>query len=235
MPRPSIDPRWHELIWSMVGERPKPTLKTILAQLGEASRISESHPQPLGKPPKARAVRYSIEKHKLLPPEEQRQYALFHWPGSLGSPDLPWEASAACLELLAYFQQANRWDPAHYASRPTIRLAKWFWRVTLAAPDAPFHYRRAVAVSLAISEVLPGGRPEIDARSGEGYLAYAPWRSKKALKNYQEALDAGLPRVKPPTELAASGAQPEVLEEWGRIRKQQKSSEKEASHDQATR
>jgi hypothetical protein len=55
---------------------------------------------------------------------------------------LPWEASAAALELLAYRNDIGE-------DRPNHREALWFWRVTQAAPNAPLSFRYGLSIILA--------------------------------------------------------------------------------------
>ena len=112
-----------------------------------------------------------------LTDEEQAQYQFFHWPESMVRGDLPWEASAAALDLCWQFHITHK-------GRPSIRLVKWFWRVTLAAPDAPRGDRFDAASLLAVEE---SGALNLldDLRGIEWNLAFAPWRSEERRKVYE--------------------------------------------------
>lgn len=119
---------------------------------------------------------------------EQAQYRQFYWPTSLERGDLPWEASAACLKLLALRVERPDW-------RPSIRLARLYWQVHQSAPDLP---------ARSTDNELPGGvdvagilehieaqglMPEEQLRAAiEAYLVYAPWRSETDLGLYHSAL-----------------------------------------------
>ena len=108
---------------------------------------------------------------------------------------LPWEASAAALELLGIV-------PPPDGNRPSVRLARWFWRVTQAAPDMPLMVldfsalidRFSIAQLLAEWEIL-GDPPSMYWNSVEAVLTYAPWRSEDHAGHYAAALRDG--RVPP--------------------------------------
>ena len=109
-----------------------------------------------------------VTEFRRTDPAERRNYQRFRWPESLGADDLPWEASRSLLDLLAYLD-------AHAKPRPPIRLARWYWRVTLAAPDASIPERLWNAVSLASQESVAASVSEAWT---ERFLAYAPWRDE---------------------------------------------------------
>ena len=112
--------------------------------------------------------------------EERTQYRHFYWPESMERGDLPWEASGAALELLGHLQ----WKVP--LGRPTVRLFKWFWRVTLAANGTRIQTRYQAAVLLSRWERL-GDRPPDDVRGIEWYFAFAPWRSREHEHKYRAA------------------------------------------------
>jgi hypothetical protein len=97
-------------------------------------------------------------------PQREMEYREFHWPESMGTPDVPWEACPAVFELLQVygpndaplvpdgvplFMEDGPFSAPrspHFLVRPDVRLAKWFWRVTQAIPHppegfSPFDYR----------------------------------------------------------------------------------------------
>lgn len=98
-----------------------------------------------------------------------------YWPESMECGDLPWEASEVALELLAALRGAGR---------PSIGLAKWFWRVKVAAPGCSFDDRYRCAAWLSAWERI-GGRPIEGVRGIEWYLAFAPWRSEEGSAEYE--------------------------------------------------
>ena len=90
-----------------------------------------------------------------------------------------------------------------FGDHPSVRLARWYWRVTQAAPDLP--------ATSAFSDYLPGidipGRydlavvlaeaetdintPQRLLDSVEKYLSYAPWRSDVGAIEYKVAVEQG--------------------------------------------
>jgi hypothetical protein len=114
--------------------------------------------------------------HKSLRPEEQRQQALFRWPAGIEKGALPWEASAAALELLRWRDEL----PANIGGgRPTIREVKWFYRLRLAAPSLPIGEASARAQQLAFGEYadVVNTSAKVDVGLLDLRLAYRPWES----------------------------------------------------------
>ena len=67
------------------------------------------------------------------------------------SGDLPWEASEAALELLAYVDHRR----GGAGERPSVRFVRWFWRVSQARPGAGTMLRVKLAEVLTISPNPP--------------------------------------------------------------------------------
>lgn len=103
-------------------------------------------------------------------PEDLAEYPQFYWPESMGTEDLPWEASATVLELLREGDVLLQ-----EASQPSIQLVKFFWRVDQSAHDAPFWLRMGTAVLLHIAEANHDRELE---RAVQWFLAYEPWRGR---------------------------------------------------------
>ena len=79
-------------------------------------------------------------------PEDAHERALYervYWPESFEHGALPWEAAEAVLELIA-FQEPKR---------PTVREARWFWRITQAAPGTRLAQRAGMAFNQSEAEV----------------------------------------------------------------------------------
>ena len=114
-------------------------------------------------------------------PETSALYREFSWPASFEDDDLPmpWEAGVAAFDLLTFLHQNDR-------ERPTNGDVLWFWRVTVAAPDAPVATRWQLASQLHWFDLTPL-RADCQ-RAVEWCLIYAPWRSKKAQTKYVEAV-----------------------------------------------
>ncbi len=102
--------------------------------------------------PSPRTIGRIRKEFLALPLEVQAGYKLVRWPDSFGSPDLPWEAASDVLELIRSYPDGDY--------RCTVRLAWWFWRVTLAAPALDFVMRRTMATVLAEREL--GGQPMVN-------------------------------------------------------------------------
>lgn len=174
MPRQPIHAYWKERIKHHLGkgQRPQPGPTAIERVLIEESREFDSKLlRRIGPVPSNRSIaRILKEEWVPLPEEEKLQYREFYYPESMERGDLPWEASAACLELLGY-----RLD-----SRPTIRMAMAFWRITLAAPDLNAWKREMLARVWSGVQALGEYAVLQDLRNLESYLAYAPWKSEEA-------------------------------------------------------
>jgi hypothetical protein len=132
-------------------------------------KVDDHRKQIAGKVPSARTVSRIMKEFDPSPEEEKAQYRHFYWPESMERGDLPWEASAAGLEILASLGHA-RWASVGRglpeSARPSIRLVKWLWRITLVAPGSGFteRYRCAVLFSDWEGE---GDRPLSDVRALE--------------------------------------------------------------------
>jgi hypothetical protein len=196
MARPRIEPFWEEAIRAATENEPR------LGPLGVRARLEKAAAD-IGKPdlrvPSLRTIGRIQREFRQRPEEERRPYRDLYWPESFERGDLPWEASAAALELLRVWE---KWPPHilemilpvpeeralfgyNFGDRPSVRLARWFWRLTQAAPDADAKDRRSVAEFLEAAEVV-GSEPV--ERAVEAFLQYAPWRSAEAATAYQTAL-----------------------------------------------
>jgi hypothetical protein len=157
-------------------------------------------------------------------PQREIEYRSFSWPESMGTPDLPWEASESALELLEVHRKANPFlrhlesqpelpfadngrQPLgmRWGHRPSVRLTRWYWRVTQAARDLPaetqtlvllppihIHIlgRYDIAVVLAEWEDWSDA-PQSLQDSVEAYLTYAPWRSTERAMEYMAEVKRG--------------------------------------------
>lgn len=142
-----------------------------------ARRLASSESPDGTAPPAERTVRDLLVLDDFKP-EALEVYRELRWPDSLDMPDLPWEAGRAVVELLA----------VTHPDRPTVREGIWYWRLRLAAPDAP---ARDVAV---IAEGLAMRDGDDAAHSAEAWLVGRPWSSPEAMAAYL----ASAPRVVPP-------------------------------------
>jgi hypothetical protein len=102
--------------------------------------------------------------------DERKVRRWVRWPHSFADGNLPWEASRAVLDLIAY----------EHPHRPTIAEALDFWRFTQAAPDAPVEFRAESMRQFRSMRVLDGRTADGD-RMWERILAFKEWE-KTTLK-----------------------------------------------------
>lgn len=124
----------------------------------------------------------------MMKEDQLREYRHFYWPESMKRGDLPWEASAAALELLMFL------DYNGVRARPSVLLVKWYWRVRAASPDMSRGVSFDIAVGLTRQE--ENGEPP-GLRGAEWHMAYHhvpqvegrddPLEERK--KRYREARD----------------------------------------------
>jgi hypothetical protein len=181
MPRQRIHKVWREYVFSLLANE-RLSVGAIAKRVKAAGRQLKRDDYP-----RERTVRRLRDKDFAeLTEKERRQYRYFRWPESMEEDSLPWEGASAALELIR--DRAGQ-------PRPSIRLARWYWRVTQIAPDAPAFERRQAAGFLALAEVLGQGRDSV-SRHVEGWAAYTPWRSEESRQHFKEALERGdIPRV----------------------------------------
>jgi hypothetical protein len=176
MGRSSVDDFWRGKIEELTANSPK------LGPKAAAQRF-EKDPECAGRddwPSESTIGRYQRAFRKK-DPAEQVGYRWLYWPQSFEEGALPWEAAAAVLEILRFYLDKGM-------GRPRIAIARWFWRLTQAAPDAPVNMRSTLAQLLhgaSISNAPPSAQywPE----AVEGWLAYGPWRSEEAMAAYETA------------------------------------------------
>jgi hypothetical protein len=170
MPRRKIDSRWRTHIFDCKREDPALSAERMAIRFEEAARAGGPKDWP-----SARTIRRVLDDWEKMPEGERRQYGYFRWPESMEDGSLPWEASSAALELL------RRLCGFH---RPPVRLVKWFWRVTQAAPKAGIDAHYEAATQLAVEEALHTAERTRDV---EWYLAFQPWRSEEDSAAYKRA------------------------------------------------
>lgn len=179
MPRPRIDEFYEERIATLAEEGYRPAGITRLLEIEAKEEGRQDWPSP-------RTVQHRYDQHSKSSEEDKRQAALVRWPQSMGNADLPWEASAAVLDLLRYRDENG-------LGRPKVRLAKWFWRITLAHPDSETVNRAAYAAFLAAWELVEGGSKKgtsaFDLEALELFLAYRPLQDESNAIAYKLALE----------------------------------------------
>src|SRR5438552_16136222 len=154
MPRPRIDDFWIGEIRRYCANHPNPSAAEIRRELG---KLKKDAPTSV---PSDRAILRVKTEFRGMASQDQDQYKYFSWPASMKSGALPWEASRACLDLLACFAVTRR--------RPLNALAENFWRVTQAIPDAPIGWR--ITAAFYLTKVSMSDKPHADLTSVEWWL-----------------------------------------------------------------
>ena len=130
MPAPAIHEYWRERVKSYLAKddaarrRPSPTAihRHLLVEEEGMERLKSAE---VGKPPSPRSIdRIRVGEWESKTLEEKIEYQDLSWPESMERGDLPWEASAAALELLGAL--AARCDP-----ECARRVRSLQWRITL--------------------------------------------------------------------------------------------------------
>jgi hypothetical protein len=184
MPMPKTD-QWYVLrIHQYVATGLKaPTIHKRLVKDGEKAGRSDW--------PSLRTVHRYCDEYEKLPESVKAEQARFRWPETMRWGLLPWEASQAALELLAlqhrYDQALTEKDPAiPPRGRPTVRDAKWFWRLSLAAPTLPRESALRLAKELAAieyaTELAKADHRDlsVNLEPWEWCLALRTWESREA-------------------------------------------------------
>lgn len=181
MGRPPLDSIWRERT-RIVAATSSVSQKEIVRRL-ERQATQEGRTDA----PSLRTVRRYLHGFAGLSAAEHEQYAYFHWPESMESRALPWEASRAALDLLVQWQSAGRgrpllavvaaylqvlqalpreWDLAHDADREPVRLqmAALLAAVRLTGGKSYAANLREIERSLALSGDAGGAGTELTIR-----------------------------------------------------------------------
>lgn len=177
MPRAKIDVYWRNLVYARLAINPRASAAAIFRELEEQARKDDRLDFPGD-----RSISRFCHDFRKLSEDDQRRYGVACWPDSMESEVLEWDASKTTLELQAFLYECIKLP----SIRAPVRLARWFWRVTQAAPDAPIFDRVQIALQFSAWELR--GRPNRPERDEpELYLAHAPWRSDTARATYLRA------------------------------------------------
>lgn len=151
MPRPQTDSRWIERIRCLKSENPKFGPARIHVLLDQAAQNPDQGLPPAETLPAERTIARELKKFAELLDKDRLPYQLVFWPKAFPGA-LPWEAAPAVLELLALYGSRDR--------RPTVRTARWYWRVAQAAPNASTQALEAWAKRLSEAEIRADTEPE---------------------------------------------------------------------------
>lgn len=172
MPRPRIDIFWRDRVKELVEQNPRLGSRKINEQLEAEATVLKRVDWPSEK-----TVRNIMKEHRAAPEQERRLYGQVFWPESFGTPELPWESAPAVLEAIRLSEEGRFSSATWTASvtepyRPTVRTAKWLWRLALAEPDMRARDRLGWARCLA--DIDASGSPYADRayREMEGELLH---------------------------------------------------------------
>lgn len=143
--------------------------------------------------PTERTVYRIARRLEGLPKHERELNGQLRWPKSFELGLLPWEASRACLDLLLL-----RNEHPLGLGRPTVRQARWCWRLMLAAPDLTPSDAAPYATFLSTAELAAAlGTPTDVELTIDWFLAYRPWTGQEEHERFAAAIYAG--RAVPPS------------------------------------
>jgi hypothetical protein len=180
MARPPMHPFWVERIRVLAANNPRLSGVEIQRKLKNDLLINKNEhpPTPV---PSDRSIRRIVAQFSSFTTSQQQPYRYFSWPTSIEAGVVPWEAGRVVLELIR-FRIDQKMLP------PLIVEAQWFWRVTLAIPEAPISQRAKVAATLAMI-ALSEQQPQTENLDVlQWLLAYQPWRSKQDRQAYLQAI-----------------------------------------------
>lgn len=185
MPRPRIDAIWRARVKELTEQGPQRSGRQIAEMLKAEAAVAERDDWPSEK-----TVRNIMAEHRATPIEERRLYNQVFWPESFGTPELPWEAASVVLEAI-------RDVGGDKVNRPTVRTAKWVWRLSLAGSDMSLWERLLLARNLAACEASALPNAEETWRSIEIQLIH-PERTQKGFVTMTTAEAAEAEDLFPP-------------------------------------
>ena len=190
MPTPRTDVRWVEMVKQLKADDASRTAAKIQ---GDLFMEWANHPDDLPKtnPPGERTIGRILTDYARATEADRIPYERVYWPETFarGAAGLPWEASPVVLKLIALMEP----------KRPTVRLARWYWRVSQAAPGTLDDYElKGAASNLADAEA----RGEAPSRGVETSLVNSIWDSWE--HGPEKGSHAPRPRSGPPPEQSAT-------------------------------
>lgn len=180
MPAKKHNEEWRELVFQVAEDHPT-------WGPGRVSVAISQHPTRPGLAdaedgvslPSERTIGRWLREFRALDEQARLPYRTYSWPEAMRRGALPWDAAAALFDL------------AQSGQSVTIRKAQWFWRVTLARPDAPIDNRDKLARYLAAADLLPEDARMATYETVEAAMFYAPWQSEEHQRLYYEAIGRG--------------------------------------------
>ena len=173
MARAEIDGRWVNKIHALAETEEGRSAAKIEKKLAEdAAKEGRSDY------PSMRSIGRILRMHRNMSERERAIYREFHWPQSMMTGLVPWEASRLALDLLKFYL-------LEWKLRPTVEEVIWYWRVYLASPQSPPERLRAIASltrsNLADIVTMP------DWADWDWSLAFEPWLDDSRREVYDQA------------------------------------------------
>jgi len=178
MPR-LIHEEYEALLYQIMADHPEyggVRIKNAMTETAKRYGIDE-------KPPATRTIEKRVAKIKADAAAMAKVEALrrVRYPESFGDLDLPWESVPHILDFMTIYPSLQA-DPnlvdimVDGSYLPTTRAAKWYWRLTLAAPDSPQRSRCIMAFMSAFAEVTEKQEyKNLYNRNIESWLLFKPW------------------------------------------------------------
>jgi hypothetical protein len=218
MPNVRIRDEWEPLVKQIIADLgPRTGPVRILGELKtRVKRLKASDAKVPSRLPSERTIQRIKDD---LAPGELQEYERFHWPQSMESGALPWAAGRAALEFIGLMMDLNLHVRAQLrvatrkneglknqltnflsAPPPTIRVIRWWWRLSQVAPGLPLgsspfmHFEDlppGYLLAYALAAYEETGSPQDLLPRVETYLSLAPWRGEDALLSYKYGVHSG--------------------------------------------
>jgi hypothetical protein len=188
MPRPRKDPNQRLYAYELhqQGFGPAAIHKAVVERFEETDE-----------PASLRTIKKWVKEFKQLGEEARAKDNPFHW-HRLEEYTLPWEAGAYLVQMWSFVQEHGPFPtiPSHVEMdsgllTATVRQARWWWQVHLAAPDISLLDAYWLAQRFSFRELthdILGVPFEVDDL--EAVLAYRPWTGPRANKRYVDAINS---------------------------------------------
>lgn len=137
--------------------------------------------------PDLRTVQRWRNDYGELDPDSKTGFQWVRWPKSFELGALPWEASAAVRELFLLTNGDEGVPFDQELKRPTVRLARWFWRVTMARPDMSIEARLNLARVMDDAEYMHN--LQADAGRQISQLVGREWGDEHDVRRSQRAAE----------------------------------------------
>jgi len=162
--RPPTDRYWKNRTRSLLAEDPARSAASIARQLEREARDlgRDDWPSPR-----------TVQRIKNDKDWDRLALERVSWPDAMERGLLPWEASRVLLDLIAL----------RGSTRPTVLEARWAWWFHQAAPELSGRALSELARRVWEAECL-NGTVATELRRREWWLAYRPWRSWEATREY---------------------------------------------------